>query len=262
MFKALKATLCRRWLRKRGFKLAVDVHALPGKARLVLEEGASIGEVLGAFEHLQVGAMSYVRSASELLNVARIGRFCSIGNAVVIGQERAGHPLGWVSSHPFQYTGTALHYAAPGKPVEIGHDVWIGREAMIMESVTVGTGAVIAARAVVTRDVPAYAVVAGTPARILRYRHPPQVIEALLASAWWELPVDVLQSLPLNEPEAFLSAIAALREPRRMSCRQVEVSRRGCRELPLVQAERVGELTALRPEGRRFPSHRDQDNGT
>lgn len=59
---------------------------------------------------------------------------------------------------------------------------------MIMEGVLVDTGAVIAACSVVTRNVPPYAVVAGTPARILRYRHPPRVIEALLASAWWELP--------------------------------------------------------------------------
>lgn len=235
MFEALKATLCRRWLRKRGFKFAADVHTLPSKALLVLEEGASIGEVIGAFEHLQVGAMSYVRSASELLNVSRIGRFCSIGNAVVIGQERAGHPLGWVSSHPFQYTGTALHYDSAGKPAEIGHDVWIGREAMIMEGVMVGTGAVIAARSVVTRDVPPYAVVAGTPARILRYRHAPRVIEALLASAWWELPVGVLQSLPLNEPESFLCAIATVQEDRRVYYRQVEVTRRGCRELSLAE---------------------------
>ncbi len=235
MINTLKATLYRRWLRRRGFKLAVDIHALPGKALLVLEEGASIGKVIGTFEHLQVGASSYVRSASELLNVARIGRFCSIGNAVVIGQERAGHPLHWVSSHPFQYTGTSLDYAAPGKPAEIGHDVWIGREAMIMEGVMVGTGAVIAARSVVTRDIPPYAVVAGTPARILRYRHPPQLIDALLASAWWELPLAVLQGLPLNDPESFLSAIGSLQEGERISFRRVEVSRRGCRELPLAE---------------------------
>jgi chloramphenicol O-acetyltransferase type B len=232
VFKALKASLCRRWLRRHGFKLAADIHTLPDNALLVLEEGASVGEVIATFEHLQVGALSYVRSSSELLNVTRIGRFCSIGNSVVIGQERAGHPLSWISSHPFQYTETSLHYAAPCKPAEIGHDVWIGRDAMIMEGVLVGTGSVIAARSVVTRDVPPYAVVAGTPARILRYRHPPQVIEALLASAWWELPVGALQGLPLNEPELFLSTIAAVHERQRVFYRQVEVSSRGWRELP------------------------------
>lgn len=234
VFKALRATLCRRWLRKRGFKLAADIHTLPSKAVLVMEEGVSIGDVLTAFEHLQVGTMSYIRSASELLNVARIGRFCSIGNAVVIGQERAGHPLDGVSSHPFQFTGTALHYAGTGKPVEIGHDVWIGREVMIMEGVKVATGAVIAARSLVTRDVPPYAVVAGTPAQVLRYRHPPEIISALLASAWWDLPVSVLRDLPLNEPGSFIDAVSFLK-PGQSACRQVEVSRRGCRELPLAE---------------------------
>lgn len=235
VFKALKASFCRRWLHKRQLKLGADIHTLPSKAVLVMEEGASVGKVLSAFDHLHIGAMSYVRSASELLNVSRIGRFCSIGNAVVIGQERAGHPLDWVSSHPFQFTGTELHYSALGKPVEIGHDVWIGREAMIMEGVIVATGAVIAARSLVTRDVPPYAVVAGTPARVIRYRHPPQVIAALLTSAWWELPVSVLQTLPLNEPESFLSAVSSLQRRTRASYRQFEVRRRGCRELPLAE---------------------------
>lgn len=233
MFKALRAALCKRWLRRRGFKLSVAIHALPRHGVLELEEGASIGEVLTGFTHLRVGAMSYVRSACELLNVRCIGRFCSIGNDVVIGQEKAGHPLHWVSSHPFQYTGTALTYEGCGVPAEIGHDVWIGREAMIMEGVRVGTGAVIAARAMVTRDVPPYAVVAGTPARIVRYRHAPELVAALLDSAWWELPADVLRGLPFDDPERFLAGVAGLAERKPASYRRVVVSRGGCRELAI-----------------------------
>lgn len=233
MIKALKAARCKSWLRRRGFKLAVAIHELPKAAVLRLEEGCSIGEVQTAFTALQVGAMTYIRSESELLNVSRIGRFCSIGNAVVIGQEKAGHPLSWVSSHPFQYTGTELQYSAPGLPVEIGHDVWIGREAMIMEGVKVSTGAVIAARSLVTRDVPPYAVVAGTPARVVRYRHPPEVIAGLLDCAWWEFPVDALQRLPLDAPERFLSLLAELPVHESAIYKQVEVSRQGCRELPI-----------------------------
>lgn len=121
---------------------------------LQLEEGCAISRVQAAFSTLHVGTMTYIRSESELLNVSRIGRFCSIGNSVVIGQEKAGHPLDWVSTHPMQYTGTPLHYVERGEPAEIGHDVWIGREAMIMEGVKVSTGAVIAARSLVTCDVP------------------------------------------------------------------------------------------------------------
>ena len=65
MFQALKASLCRRWLRRHGFKLAVDIHTLPGKALLGLDKGASIGEVVSAFEHLQIGALSVDRHPHE-----------------------------------------------------------------------------------------------------------------------------------------------------------------------------------------------------
>ncbi len=233
MIKALKAARCKNWLRWRGFKLAVAIHELPKAAVLRLEEGCSIGEVQTAFTELQVGAMTYIRSESELLNVSLIGRFCSIGNAVVIGQERAGHPLSWVSSHPFQYTGTELQYSAPGLPAEIGHDVWIGRDAMIMEGVKVSTGSVIAARSLVTRDVPPYAIVAGAPARIIRYRHPPDVIAGLLQSAWWNLPGDVLQRLSLDDPERFLNQLAELPAHEPVVYKQIEVSRQGCHEFPI-----------------------------
>lgn len=236
MINSLRAHLCKRWLRRRSVKLSVSLHALPKHAVLTLEEGASISDVVAGFSSLHVGAMSYVRSASELMNVRRIGRFCSIGNGVVIGQERAGHPLEWVSSHPFQYTGTTLSYSSECEPAEIGHDVWIGREAMIMEGVRVGTGAVIAARSLVTRDVPPYAVVAGMPARIIRYRHAPDVIEGLLSSAWWELPVKLLQQFPLNTPELFLAALEKHTEREAATYTQVEVSRRGYRERPSAPA--------------------------
>ncbi|QMV64117.1 CatB-related O-acetyltransferase [Pseudomonas berkeleyensis] len=243
MIKMLKASRCRYWLRQRGIKLGIAVPDFPRAAVLQLEEGCAISGVQAAFTTLHVGTMTYIRSESELLNVSRIGRFCSIGNSVVIGQEKAGHPLDWVSTHPMQYTGTSLHYIERGEPAEIGHDVWIGREAMIMEGVKVSTGAVIAARSLVTCDVPPYAIVAGTPARIIRYRHSEQVINDLLGSAWWELPVDVLQRLSLDVPEHFLRQFAELPSREPAIYRQVEVSRRGCRELSGGLASgRVGEV--------------------
>lgn len=203
----LRALACRRGLRRWQIKLSLDPRRLPRQSVLVMEHGVSIGDVLPAFRQLQVGALTYIRSSCELINVKQIGRFCSIGNQVIIGQERAGHPLDWVSSHPFQYTGTALNYEGSGAAACIGHDVWIGREAIIMEGVRIGTGAVVAARAVVTADVPDYAIVAGSPARILRYRHSEALRAALLASAWWELPLEQLQRLPLDRPDAFLKAL-------------------------------------------------------
>lgn len=224
MISWLRALACRRWLRRRQIKLSLDRRRLPRGAELWMESGVSIGDVLPAFRQLRVGAMTYIRSGCELINVAQIGRFCSIGNQVIIGQERAGHPLDWVSSHPFQYTGTALSYEGSGPAAQIGHDVWIGREAIIMEGVRIGTGAVVAARAVVTADVPDYGIVAGSPARLLRYRHSEALRAALLASAWWELPPAQLQGLPLDRPEAFLAALTAAQRPP-SGHRQVRVTR-------------------------------------
>lgn len=77
--------------------------------------------------------------------------------------------------------------------VVIGSDVWIGTEALILSEVTIGHGAVVAARAVVTRDIPPYALAGGVPARVIRYRHSPEHIRRLLALAWWEWPEEQIR---------------------------------------------------------------------
>lgn len=203
VFQALKDARCRRFLRN----------------------------VAMGFSHLEVGAMTYIRGDSELWNVSRIGRFCSIGNGVLIGHDRAGHPMDWVSTHPFSHVIERFHYPPTIGPAQIGHDVWIGREAMVLEGVEVGTGAVIAARSIVTRDVPPYAIVAGTPARIVRYRHPAQVIEGLLASQWWQWPVECLRSFSLDKPESFLEEIQIADMAEAMHYPRVRLCRSGWQEL-------------------------------
>lgn len=221
---------CKRWLRRYGIKLASGPLALRKGARLIMEEGVSISTAKMEFHSLRVGAMTYMRSTVELLNVGSIGRFCSIGNGVVIGQDRAAHPLAWVSSHPFQHAAPQLAYKGERSAAEIGHDVWIGRDAMILEGVNIGNGAVIASRALVTRDVPPYAIVGGVPARIIRYRHPPAIIADLMACEWWECSVDDLLRRPLNNPEAFIQQNRS--EPvARAAYRRVSVTRSGWGEL-------------------------------
>jgi len=101
-----------------------------------------------------------------------------------------GHRTDWVSTFPFHFQANIFKasknpYKKSGDTV-IGHDVWIGSEAMIMAGVTIGSGAVIASRAVVTKDVEAYAVVGGNPAEVIKYRFSDDEIEKLLKLKWWD----------------------------------------------------------------------------
>jgi len=119
-----------------------------------------------------------------------IGSFCSIGTgACFVMAGNQGHRADWISTFPFHYlpdfAEAADGYRAAGDTV-IGHDVWIGAEAMLMPGIRVGDGAVIGARAVVTRDVEPYAIVAGNPARTIRHRFAEAERAMLLALRWWD----------------------------------------------------------------------------
>lgn len=220
-FARIRNRIAKHWLRRMGIKLSFGIDPIPKSGRLVLEEGTSIHAKIMKFNELSVGAKTYIRSGTELLNVREIGRFCSISNNVVIGQYKGGrgHPMSWVSTYPFQLEApvSGESDSDPGD-VRIGHDVWIGREAMIMEGVRIGTGAVVAGRSVVTRDVPDYAIVAGVPARLIRYRHPPELAARLLASRWWDIDEAELKKMPMNNPEEFLESIKERQPARYRTC--------------------------------------------
>jgi acetyltransferase-like isoleucine patch superfamily enzyme len=117
-----------------------------------------------------------------------IGAYSSfaMGVKIFLGGE---HRIDWVTTYPFSALwASARQYSGHPKTkgdVLIGNDVWIGAEAMILSGVTIGDGAVIGARAVVSRDVPPYAVVAGNPAKVVKYRFEPPIIERLVALQWW-----------------------------------------------------------------------------
>ena len=115
-----------------------------------------------------------------------IGKFCSIGNRCFIGATE--HPLDSLSSSPSMYSAKQkaryLDIAALPKTT-IGNDVWIGESCFIKSGVTVGTGSVIGAHSVVTKDVPPYAIVVGAPAKVIRYRFDEPTRELLLRSEWW-----------------------------------------------------------------------------
>ncbi|MBK5922644.1 type B chloramphenicol O-acetyltransferase [Rhodovulum sulfidophilum] len=129
-----------------------------------------------------------------------IGSFCSIGSgAAFVMAGNQGHRNDWISTFPFYwmsevpaFEGAENGYRPAGDTV-IGNDVWIGSEAIIMPGVTIGDGAVIGTRAVVTRDVEPYAIVGGNPARIIRKRFADDRIALLLDLRWWEWSDDQLR---------------------------------------------------------------------
>lgn len=168
-------------------------------------------KILGAMMgNCRLGAFSYVQPRSELFD-ASVGRYCSIASDVVIGP--AEHPVDWLSTHPFvcdradhvmelasvfpsyaELLGSSSSRTHWHHETTIGNDVWVGQRAIVMRGVKVGDGAIIAAGAIVTRDVAAYSIVGGVPARLIRFRFEPDVIEALLQVQWWRYDLSSLTS--------------------------------------------------------------------
>jgi virginiamycin A acetyltransferase len=128
-----------------------------------------------------------------------IGKFCAIATGAQFLMPMANHPTMGVSTFPFfvfggDWTKRTMDVLASmaGQDTVIGNDVWIGREAVIMPGVKVGDGAIISTRAFVSTDVPAYSVVAGNPARLIKRRYEPEEIELLERLAWWDWPIEVI----------------------------------------------------------------------
>lgn len=134
-----------------------------------------------------------------------IGRYTAIARDVRFLMAAANHLTDGVSTFPFPMFGAdwldhmpQFAARAPRGDTVIGNDVWFGYEALVMPGVTIGDGAIVAARSVVTGDLPAYCVAAGNPAQVVRYRFSPEEIEKLQRLAWWDWPPErVTRHLPL-----------------------------------------------------------------
>ena len=158
---------------------------------------------------------TYLSVNVSMMN-ASIGRFCSIGQGVCIGLGM--HPSrDFVSTHPAFFAANKEvtisfakenHFREMGNTI-IGNDVWIGVNAIVMDDVTIGDGAIIGAGAIVTKDVPPYAIVAGSPARVLRYRFEKEQIAFLLQYKWWEKDVNWLRDnyLLFHDVGAFIKHV-------------------------------------------------------
>ena len=182
-------------------------------AGTTISEDSVIGDNCHILENCTVnssviGAYTYIGKKGIVQN-AVIGKFCSVASEVSLGLGR--HPVDNFSTATLFYrkhNTLGIEFADHDSdfeeylPIEIGHDVWIGNRAIIMDGISVGTGAVIAANSVVTKDVPPYAIVGGVPARVLRYRFNENKIASLLASEWWNWDLSKIKSRTeeLNQP--------------------------------------------------------------
>lgn len=148
-----------------------------------------------------IGDYSYCDRYADIAN-ADVGKFANIAAFTRIGAT--DHPMHTASMHHFLYRSddywddagrdAAFFAHRASRRATIGQDTWIGNGAMIKPEVTVGIGAVVASGAVVTKDVAPYTIVAGMPAVKIRDRHTPQIIERLMALAWWDWDHDQLRA--------------------------------------------------------------------
>lgn len=211
--------------------VGVSTHLKPGAVLpddVVFEPPCSF-KWMNVQHSLHLGAFSY--AVNGFYFGCRIGRYCSFGEQVQIG--RHPHPMHWFSTSPFFYWPykDVLDQPLPegielspnkdfprktppvtAKLTTIGNDVWIGHGAFILPGVQIGDGAVVAAMSVVTKNVPPYAVVAGSPARVVKYRFSENIVEALLKSKWWEFAPWDLKGARVDDILSFVDFVNGLRK--------------------------------------------------
>lgn len=170
--------------------------------------------------HISIGRYTYLQSTAKILfaeenGPVSIGQFCSIADGVII-LGAGEHPTHNATTFPLgDWFSNAKPYRNVGRgPTRIGNDVWIGVNAVILSGVAVGDGAIVGAGAIVSRDVPPYAVVLGNPAQVTRYRFTPDIVSALQQIRWWDWSKEKIETeMPSLEDnvEAFVARHAVPR---------------------------------------------------
>ncbi len=147
-----------------------------------------------SIRHSTIGRFSSIGRYAKITHTD-MGSFCAISWDLTINAIQ--HPVTHLTIHAFPYVpqyGLTNHRKDSINRVKIGHDVWIGANSVIMPGISVGNGAIIAAGAVVTKNVPDYAIVAGVPAKILKYRFDEKTIQELLQIQWWNFDFKVIKA--------------------------------------------------------------------
>lgn len=178
-----------------------DLIRIVRHRHVVVEDHVEISPSARIFSNVEIGRYTYIGNRVQIdQHVTKIGRYCSIAAGCKLG-------LGPHPSH-FLSTSTAFYDPEGGLVQEllfdeyqgahetlIGNDVWIGANTIIMAGVHVGNGSIIGAGAIVTKDVPAYSIVVGVPARLIKYRFDDALIDRLETSRWWDLPAERVAAL-------------------------------------------------------------------
>lgn len=157
---------------------------------------------------VSIGKYTFINIGTIIYPHVKVGKFCSIARNCEIGA--ANHPSNWLSTHTFQYHKSYFprlpEYIDLKRkswrshtPTEIGNDVWIGSKSVILAGVKIGDGAIVAAGAVVTKDIPAYAIAGGVPAKIIKMRFDEDIISDLKSIKWWDLGISQLSNLPFDD---------------------------------------------------------------
>ena len=157
--------------------------------------------------HARIGRYSKSLHGRSFFNCTEqspveIGSFCAIAPCVRFFCQ-ANHPTDTAANYALQHqlfkTRSTFEYLRTNGPIKLGHDVWIGTDAVVLSGVPIGDGAVIAARSVVTRDIPPYAIAGGNPARVIKYRFPDETIAGMQKIRWCDWPIERL----MREKAAF-----------------------------------------------------------
>lgn len=203
MPKSLQSAILKRFLKRRGISTDFPIDI---SWDIVGEPPVRLGRVeIG--RNVRIGRHTYLNQGVVWSNVV-IGRYCSISNNVLIAAPQ--HEMDHLSTHPrllelaHRATGVSGDDA---KMTLIGNDVWIAANVVIRRGVNIGDGAVVGAGSIVIDNVPPYSIVAGAPAKIIRYRFREETIHRLLQLKWWNLDEETLMKLPIHDVEKCINIL-------------------------------------------------------